>query len=257
MFTGSNKTVPGIIIPFYAYPKLWLRENEWTRLTASARQHPVLDIRVVINPANGPGAASGPDFENYAAGITLLREAGVSVVGYVDTDYAEKPLAAVASEIQNYRQFYPGKLSGIFFDQMAYSPRQESYYQQSTATATGAGFSYTIGNPGVVIPASYAGSCTIINVYENAGYPELPGALARLQSTSAYGKREGYSVLAYNVERLDSAWLQEVVGFVGFVYVAGRGQERDWDCLPPFFDAFLQEVALLHEVYAGRGDGRI
>ncbi|MEU6215655.1 spherulation-specific family 4 protein, partial [Streptomyces sp. NPDC047023] len=80
-----EKKDPMLLVPLYEHPAD--RPEAWERLIRSAdRLH-----SVVLNPGNGPGSA--PD-ERFAHVAERLRDAGVPVLGYADTDYGRRPHAA-------------------------------------------------------------------------------------------------------------------------------------------------------------------
>ncbi|MEI7769335.1 MAG: spherulation-specific family 4 protein [Chloroflexales bacterium] len=86
--------------------------------------------------AAGPGVLIGfyytfePKYPNFSRQVRdLLRAAQISFFAYVDTDYGNRPLAAVEAEARDY---LAKGVDGIFFDQ-AYNfldDRQTPYYQQ-------------------------------------------------------------------------------------------------------------------------------
>ena len=90
-----------------------------------------MPILAIVNPNSGPGTAALSD---YLAGISQLTAAGVKVFGYVHTSYAARATAEVQAEIGRWRSLYPG-VTGIFFDEMAKDPGNESYYKGLTAAA--------------------------------------------------------------------------------------------------------------------------
>ena len=77
-------------MPAYFRPDL--RPDDWEQLAKHADQ-----VRLVIlNVANGPGTEPDPAF--YPA-LNRLREAGVAVAGYVDTDYGRRPAREALADL--------------------------------------------------------------------------------------------------------------------------------------------------------------
>ena len=68
---------------------------------------------VIANPASGPGEARNLD---YAAIFTEASRHGVTLVGYVSTQYGERALDEIKKDIDQWVQFYP-QIRGFFFDQ--------------------------------------------------------------------------------------------------------------------------------------------
>jgi hypothetical protein len=91
LITACNTTQPEqdpdasagtqILIPLYNYPRWNDPPNYiWDDVAAANSKVPVTAI---INPSNGPGG--GPPNENYQHGLSDLRAAGVTILGYVYT----------------------------------------------------------------------------------------------------------------------------------------------------------------------------
>jgi hypothetical protein len=59
--------------------------RQWQAVVDAKRAHPDTPVIVAVNPCNGPGSETNPQ---YAFGIDQLRRAGVIVAGYVYTKYA-------------------------------------------------------------------------------------------------------------------------------------------------------------------------
>src|SRR5205823_5707401 len=89
-----------LLVPAYFYP---LREGlkAWERLMESAGQVPTVAI---VNPASGPGKKQDA---SYAALMPRARKAGVTLVAYVSTSYARRPLAEVQADVDRWLEFYP------------------------------------------------------------------------------------------------------------------------------------------------------
>src|SRR5262249_40350169 len=59
--------------------------------------------------------------------IGRARKAGVTLIGYVSTDYARRPPAEAEADVSRWARLYPGG-QGIFFDQQASGAGQVAYY---------------------------------------------------------------------------------------------------------------------------------
>src|SRR4051794_653988 len=89
-----------IAIPSYFYPG-----ELWTQLNTST---PPVGL-AVINPSSGPGSASNPD---YGAQVHASKAAGITVLGYVHTDYGTRSPDTVKAEVDAYYGWY--QVDGIF-----------------------------------------------------------------------------------------------------------------------------------------------
>ena len=160
----------GVLIPLYLYPSSLA---VWKPVITAKQAYPSVPFVAIANPASGPGTASDP---NYVTAIKSLQDAGVKVVGYVDTAYGAKSVAAITTEMQSWISWYSPV--GFFFDDLS-SSGQESTLMQLQAAATSMNAPLTIGNPGTMPSASYKGLLTDYVVYEG-------GAIGTLMGPGAY-----------------------------------------------------------------------
>ncbi|MCS0636310.1 spherulation-specific family 4 protein [Streptomyces sp. LP05-1] len=126
-----------LLVPYYEHPAL--RPAEWDALVAAA---PRL-YGVVVNPASGAGEAPDPAF---AEAARRLREAGVPVLGYADTDYGRRPHAAVVRDLTRHRDWYGA--DGAFLDQVPTGPEHAPHYERLRVAARAAGAGTLVLNHG-------------------------------------------------------------------------------------------------------------
>jgi hypothetical protein len=200
--TGSVNT--GIMIPLYSYPGA-----DWNNLIWAKQVNPNVPVVAVINPDGGPGWSRDPDF---VTGIARLQAAGVTVLGYVWTDYGARSLSSVETAIATYASWY--HVNGIYFDQMANKAGYESYYSTLTAYTKSLGMTMTVGNPGTMVPSSYIGTVTTMIIYEHSGVP----ASSYLSQLGTYGKNN-FALIAYDVPSVNTAYLDSAAKYVGYVYL--------------------------------------
>ncbi|WP_149179411.1 spherulation-specific family 4 protein [Streptomyces sp. TRM49041] len=144
-----------LLVPYYEHPDH--RPAEWEALIASA---PLL-YGVVLNPASGPGAAPDPAFAAVAA---RLREAGVRVLGYADTDYGRRPHAGVVRDLLRHRDWYG--TDGAFLDQAATGPELLAHYRRLAVSARAAGATTLVLNHGAPPHLSYAPLADLLVTFE-------------------------------------------------------------------------------------------
>ncbi|RZI95360.1 MAG: hypothetical protein EOP39_29695, partial [Rubrivivax sp.] len=148
-----------IIVPAYFYPSWMPSLNEWHQLTWAAQQG--ADVTAIMNPGNGPGAASNSD---YVTSVNAFRAAGGKVIGYVYTCYgvnhctSEVPPTRSTSEVladaQKYANWYG--VDGVFLDEVATQPSALPFYQTVSDSLRAAHPDWRIvGNPGVAPSAGY------------------------------------------------------------------------------------------------------
>ncbi|MGW1725566.1 spherulation-specific family 4 protein [Streptomyces sp. NPDC002306] len=103
--TASTDVRTGFGVPGYAHPLL--APTEWGELT---RPGTPLDW-VVLNVADGPGVRPDPHCLEAAGRV---RNAGVRVLGHLDTAHGTRPFADVIAEAHRYRDWY--RVDGFLLD---------------------------------------------------------------------------------------------------------------------------------------------
>jgi hypothetical protein len=109
-----------LLVPAYFYPS-GKGLQEWETLFKATGR---VSIVAVVNPASGPGKKPDP---NYLAIIRRARKAGLTLVGYVSTRYAKRPVAEVKADIDAWVKFYPA-VQGIHIDEQASAADKVDYY---------------------------------------------------------------------------------------------------------------------------------
>jgi hypothetical protein len=195
----------GLIVPLYAYPT----DSSWSALIQAKEAYPSVPIIAVINPDSGPGSSPDP---NYVAGIASLKDAGITVVGYVATNYASVSLSTVDAWMSAYKSWY--NVNGIFFDMMSNSQAEAGYYSSATDYAYSIGLGLTVGNPGTSVPSNYVGTVNIIVVYENPGYPST----STIASSTMGDPSSNFAAMGYDVSLPTQSYIQDLAPYLGYVY---------------------------------------
>ncbi len=79
-----------------------------------------------MNPYNGPESTVNSD---YTLAVNDVRASGVNVVGYVRTNYANRAISDVLSDIDTY--FVQYSVTGIFLDEASADVADLEYYRQA------------------------------------------------------------------------------------------------------------------------------
>src|SRR4051812_11663379 len=79
------------LVPAYFYPAG--AGDDWSRMTTAAKQ---ISLTAIMNPGNGPGTVVD---SNYVNVVNSLRGAGGRVIGYIYSDYGNRSLATLKSEV--------------------------------------------------------------------------------------------------------------------------------------------------------------
>jgi len=238
--TGSSTTPPAtqrmaLFLPLYGYPNLGAAGNDWQRVAdASAR----LSVTAVINPSNGP---LSPPPAAFLAGIQLLRAAGVTVLGYVDTAFAARTQALVKQDINAYQAY---GVDGIFFDQVATA---NTAHYQSLCSYSRSITMQSVLNPGAAFPNAYldpAVGCDAAVVYENS---EANWTGYRLSAENALLNSKQRIALIY-AGVTDPLFLQASLNHAaalgaGSVMITDKTLPSPWTLLPSYWTQEVNKVA--------------
>ncbi|MGW5481062.1 spherulation-specific family 4 protein [Streptomyces sp. NPDC004008] len=134
-----------LLVPLYVHPAE--DPGAWHRLiTAAARTY-----AIVLNPANGPGAAPDRAFTSVAE---ALRAAGARLLGYVDTDYGRRDRAEIAEDLRRHRRWYAA--DGCFLDRVTATPGGLPACRRLVRAVRRLGATTVVLNPGVHPAPGYA-----------------------------------------------------------------------------------------------------
>ena len=190
----------------------------------------------IINPRSGPGSSSNSTF---VSGIESLQTAGITVVGYVPTNYAASSVSAVENNVTNYHSWY--HVNGIFFDQMSNNQANVGYYSMVSNYTHSLGMALTIGNPGTSVPASFIGTMNILNIYENSDDPSV----STISSATMGYDRSNFAMIAYNVGAPTQSYLDSLAPYVSYVYFTDENSPNPFAGLTSYLDTLSLELFLI------------
>ncbi len=223
----------GLIVPLYTYPT----SPTWQALIQERIKNPGVQIIAIINPYNGPIIPGGPNPDpNYVVGINSLRAAGIIVVGYVFTHYAQSSAASVESNIYSYSKMY--NVSGIFFDEVSNAQVNVPYYSSLVAYTSTLGMKITVGNPGTSAPSDYS-VFDVLVIYENQGQPLISTLAPYSQS------REKFAFISFSVSPLNETYVSQSSKYCAWLYITNASLPNPYDVFPPYLSS---EVASLPEM---------
>ncbi|KAL9065224.1 MAG: hypothetical protein Q9161_008382 [Pseudevernia consocians] len=196
--------------PLYIYPDS--SASTWKPSFNAITAHPQVNWLVVVNPDSGPGTnASYPSDLDIITGISHLSTAfptSSHSVGYVDTAFTHRALAAVTNDIDVYASCstYTAaniSINGIFFDDVkntaftsvyGYMQSASSYAYETIPSATTT-TTKVVFNPGAIPPRPLFGYCDFIVEFEDpySNYREA----TTIRSIPS-GTRSRSAILAYN-----------------------------------------------------------
>lgn len=228
-----------MLIPLYSYPT-WYSPTiyTWDDVVTATSQ---VSITAIVNSSNGPGGCPNIDYQR---GISDLRNGGVTILGYVDTDYGARPSISVTNDVDLYDQCFD--IDGIFLDQVTntvpFSPTEElCKYVKSRPN-----LNKVFLNPGTPISV-----CDIITACDTAVIFEdysskLPG---QCPDGCADCGAERCAMLVHTVSDTDTMkshinWA--VACNIGYVYVTSDTLPNPYDRLPVFWQAEVNYIAWLN-----------
>ena len=223
----SPPVVPRLIVPAYFHPAV--APDEWARMAAHASR-----IRLVIlNPASGPGDEPDPAFRPV---LDRLREAGVPVAGYADTNYGQRPWRDALADIRRYLDWY--QVSGVMFDRVSADLADLRHYALLARRARQAGAGTVIFNHGVHPHPAYARHADVLGTFEGPWDVYLEQAVP--QWTRAWPADRFYHVV-YSVppEHLGNAFLMAGRRRAGCVYATDLSGGNPYRGLPAMVPAPL------------------
>jgi hypothetical protein len=230
-----------LLVPAYFYPGgKGLRH--WERLIDSAGAvRPV----AVVNMASGPSKEVDPNFVHV---LDRARRAGITLVGYVNTAYARRPLPEAQADVSRWFRLYP-QLDGIFFDQQASEAAQVEYYAALYARVRDVRpRGWVVTNPGGLCAEEYlsrpatdvaclAEACESLAAYRAPAWAERHGA----------GR---FCALIAGVAKAEQ--MEEYVGAmpakgIGYCYITDGAGANPWDRLPSYWEAEVAAVRRANE----------
>jgi hypothetical protein len=228
-------------VPAYYYP-FGPGLREWNRLIESARTVPIVAI---VNPASGPGDHVDT---NFAAIIPLARKAGVTVVGYIGTQYTRKPIAQVKQEVDTFLKFYP-EIQGFHFDEQSSDASGVDYFAELYRYAhQRIPAALVLTNPGTSCDAGYVArpASDVISLHEREkGFEDYrpPAWTARFP-----GSR--FCVQAHNVateEQMKRSLRRATELKIGYVFITDDVGPNPYDRLPSYWDAEVEAIRRVNQ----------
>ncbi len=238
--------MPVIVSPLYIYPNWYESETYvWSDVARAAEQVPIVAI---INPNNGPDGK--PPNRDYERGLQDLRQADVTLLGYVSTKYGDRSIEEVKQDIDLYRQYYD--LDGIFLDESASSVKQLDYYQDIyNYIKTQPNLDQVIINPGthtdeVYLTRPAADTSVIFENYSEAWKEYEPKSyVSRYQSKHFASLIHSVPNTAVMKSHIDRA----VARNIDYIYVADDSPTSNdgdpWNSLPSYWQEEVDYIQSL------------
>ena len=233
-WVAYKQAATSMLVPVYQHPALgifWQLCGTYSAgLAAGAGTGTGGAVKYAIaDPASGPGA--GDAF--YTTAISAAFTAGITVLGYVDTNYTAVPLATAQAQVSgagSWPVIYPGPpaVTSIFFDRADDTAGNASYYQTLCNQVHTVGGAVAVLNWGTV-PASDPGYMTfadIVIIHENDyGAGAWAAFLAALPSWVQNYPASRFAALVYNCPSpyiMQQVLVQAQAANIGNIYVTDQ-----------------------------------
>lgn len=237
---------PKILLPLYIYPNWYEPENYlWSEVVSAAAQVPIVAI---INPNNGPDGQ--PPNDDYKKGLEDLKASNIETLGYVYTQYGDRPKAEVIQDIILYARHYD--VDGIFLDESASNAEQINYYQDVyNYIKQETNLNQVIINPGTTTDEEYLvkPAADTVVIFEN--YPQSWEEY-ETQSHNGNYKTERFASLIHSVQDASSMkkYIDQAISRnIGYIYITDdspQSQDGDpWNSLPSYWQEEVDYIQSL------------
>jgi hypothetical protein len=239
LLPGPGPRCQQIGIPAYFYPGA-----SWARAVSSSPAPGIMILDVTSS-----GAGSAPD-RTYQQAVSRAQAAGITILGYANTDYARRPAAAVEADVRHYRAWY--HVAGMFLDEAATGGPELGYYRRLTGYIKNAGpGALVMLNPGTYPSQRYMSLGDVVLGYEGsyARYARLrvPGWVRRYPAA-----RFAQVVYATPGARLAKALRLAAARHAGYVYVTDMAGRNPYRALPGYWAAENAMVAAACPALSGK-----
>jgi hypothetical protein len=228
--SAASYSKSGIVIPLFSYPGSNIQE-----IAQIARDYPSVPIIAIVNPQSGPG---GSYSSTYANAIQELRSAGVTVIGYVSTEYASVSISSAETQVNLYHSWY-ADINGIFFDQMSNVHGNEGYYSTLKSYVHSNGMTIAMGNPGTSVPSSFIGTMDVICIHEDGSYLSISSIASR---TMGYPK-SNFAYMEYGMSLPSDSYVTSVANYIQWIYFTNGAWPTPYSALPSYLSSLASYLS--------------
>ena len=181
---------------------------------------------VVLNLADGPGRQADPA---YLPVLDRLRSARVTVAGYIDTNYGQRPPEEAAAEFIRYLDWY--QVDGVFYDRASAAAEHLDRYADLARRARDLGARLVALNHGAHPIEAYAEHADLLGTFEGPWSAYLELAVPRwVRSRPA--DRFFHLLHSVPATSFGDALRLATRRNAGSAFITDRGGANPWDGLP-------------------------
>ena len=234
---SNNTTKPlQILIPLYSYPNWQDDDYSWKKVIDVKEKYPDSSIITIVNPTNGDFESANNDFKK---GIKDLRDAGITVIGYIYTGYGDRNYNEIVHCIDNWAKFYKDSgVQGIFFDETSTEKSLVDFYSKLSNEAKERDLPFIVLNCGITTDQEYidAGIASIVVTYEDTQ--------ENLQNNppQEYNKPSQNTALAMLISQMQGDSVKDLGDFArehdfGAIYFTEDGADGNaWDSVSAYLE---------------------
>jgi hypothetical protein len=211
----------GIAVPAYFYPG-----SLWTAAIGAAPRTTLM----IMNPNSGPSTIKDA---NYASAVAKAQAAGVKVLGYVATNYGNRPVVDVKNEINAYKSWYG--VDGIFLDEVHYDAAYLPYYKTLATYIRAAKGGFVMLNPGMVPAEGYVKLADTTVVFEDSYADYVGWVPPSWMYKYPAGKLTHLVYKAADATQLTNAINLSRSRNAGMIYITNDVLNNPWDTLPTYW----------------------
>jgi predicted Ser/Thr protein kinase len=232
-----------LLVPAYFYPG---REGlqDWEKLLQASR---LVEIVAVVNPSSGPGKARDP---NYTSMVRRAARAKVIAIGYVDTHYAERPLADVRADVNRWVEFYP-EIGGFFFDRQARDASKVEYYLELAQHARQSRpQALVVTNPGTPCAPEYIARSATDVVCMTESIQNRDGWVVKWTGNEASHRCAAVLYEIEQPEQMRQIARDMAAKQFGYLYLTNGKGQNPWAQLPTWWE---EELVTIRDLNQSRG----
>ena len=208
-------------------PAFFSLGNGWTQ---AVRSRPPPTVMILDLTDTGAGTSPEPGFQ---AAVRGAQAAGIRVIGYVATEYGQRPIAQAEADARNYKAWYG--VSGIFLDQAPASRAQLGYYRNLADYIRGISRGAVVWlNPGIYPDQAYMSVADVVMTFE--------GPYARYRDSRVPGWVSQYppgrfanTIYATSSAEFENALHQSAGANAGNVFITDRSGTNPYSGLPAYW----------------------
>lgn len=208
-------------------PAFFYGAGIWTQ---AAHSKPAPKVMILDISGMGAGTAPEPHFQSV---VRQAKEAGVTILGYSSTAFAQRPLSQIEADVRNYKAWYG--VTDIFLDEVHGEGSQLPYYRTLSSYIHGINHGSSIWlNPGNYPDEGYMSVGNVVMTFEGP-YTSYTGIHVPSWAYRYSPSRFANTIYATAGSQVHNAINLSRSRNAGYVYVTNRSGSNPYDGLPSYW----------------------